>query len=188
MEHYRFIDLGEATLENYRETRRSLLRKASDLTLEMSALEPVRTIAQMNELLALEQERKLIIEMIASCSYVIEWLETGRMPGNRRGIERRAGYQREVLTDPARLPSMRAETAGRPAPGLDENSRARLESALQGLTERERDCYSLANGENFSMAEIAQLLGISKSSVGTYLTRAQRKVTVTVQQGSIRVG
>jgi len=44
------------------------------------------------------------------------------------------------------------------------------------LTERERSCFSLARGENFSYGEIASLLDISKSSVGTYMIRAQRKV------------
>ena len=153
------------------------MRKADELSVRISRLEPVRSLEVMNEILALDKDRRLVIEMIASCSYVIEWLETGRRPGNRRGIERRAGYQREVLTDPAKLSAN---------PGMGNESRAsaeetdamrfRLDAALRGLTERERSCYMLAHGECYSFAEIAVLLNISKSSVGTYMTRAQRKV------------
>lgn len=173
-------DLGQATLDNYRETRRSLMRKADELTVSMAALEPVRTLDEMNLLLTLERDRKLIFEMIASCSYIIDWLQSGRMPGNRRGIERRAGYQREVLTDPERLPRMYSVSVQLPDDRSRETNRERLEHIFRGLTERERECYVLAHGECFTFAEIAELLGISKSSVGTYMTRAQRKIMLAV--------
>ncbi|MBN2981953.1 sigma factor-like helix-turn-helix DNA-binding protein [Cohnella algarum] len=174
-------DLGKATAETYRETRRGLLLAADRLTRGIAALEPVRTIEQMDELLELERQRKLVIEMIASCNYVIEWLETGRRPGNRRGIERRSGVQREILTDPARLPAAAAadsRTAADEAGGSERQSR--IEAAMAGLTERERDCYVLAHAQCYSNAEIAGLLRISKSSVSTYVLRAQRKISANV--------
>lgn len=194
--------LGQATIDNYVRTRRELLRVANDLTVRISALEPVRTLEQMNAVLALEEERKVVVGMIASCSYIIDWLATGRMPGNRRGIERRSGCQREMLTDPVRLNELRERAAnvrgngsaadggegGSLGGGIGNESRMRLEEALAGLTERERDCYVLAHGECFTFAEIARLLGISKSSVGTYMTRAQRKITLNVTAEIVRVG
>ncbi|WP_254450254.1 sigma factor-like helix-turn-helix DNA-binding protein [Cohnella herbarum] len=177
MKTIRITELGPATLESYLDTRRMLLRKADELSLLISRLEPVRSLEEMNEILALDKDRRLVIEMIGSCSYVIEWLETGRRPGSRRGIERRAGYQREILTDPAKLPtSSRLGNESHASIEETEVSRFRLEAALRGLTERERSCYMLAHGECYSFAEIAVLLNISKSSVGTYMTRAQRKV------------
>jgi RNA polymerase sigma factor (sigma-70 family) len=182
-------DLGAATLESYVDTRRMLLRKADELTVRISKLEPVKSLEVMNQILDLDKDRRLMIEMIASCSYVIEWLETGRRPGNKRGIERRAGYQREVLTDPAKLPVF-ASIVMTTSPTEDETKekRFRLEAALRGLTERERECYSLAHGEKYSFAEIATLLNISKSSVGTYMLRAQRKVSDNVSSFLILVG
>ncbi|WP_182299189.1 sigma factor-like helix-turn-helix DNA-binding protein [Cohnella cholangitidis] len=181
-------NLGSATLESYLETRRMLLRKADELTVRISRLEPVQTLEEMNEILALDKDRRLVMEMIASCSYVIEWLQTGRRPGNQRGIERRAGYQREVLTDPAKLPSVPSAEVTDASREVSEVSRFRLEAALRGLTERERSCYMLAHGECYSFAEIAALLNISKSSVGTYMTRAQRKVENNVSSILILVG
>jgi RNA polymerase sigma-70 factor (ECF subfamily) len=154
-----------------------LLRQADVLCVRIAKMEPVRTMEEMEQLLALDHDRKLVMDMIASCSYVIEWLETGRRPGNRRGIERRAGYQREIPMDPSRLPAV-SDRGAEPssAGGMNEAARFRLEGALRGLTERERSCYTLAHGESFSFAEIAAMLNISKSSVGTYMVRAQRKV------------
>lgn len=197
--------LGQATLDNYVRTRRELLRAANDLTVRIAALEPVRTLEQMNAVLAFEEERKVVVGMIASCSYIIDWLATGRMPGNRRGVERRSGSQREILTDPARISRLQERKAcvrgngaaegsgesddiGGNGDGIGNKSCMRLEEALAGLTERERDCYVLAHGECFTFAEIAALLGISKSSVGTYMTRAQRKITLNVTAEIVRVG
>jgi len=180
------IDLGPATLENYMETRSMLLKKADELTIRMSRMEPVRTLEEMNELLAVEQDRKLIVEMIASCSYIIEWLQTGRRPGNARGIERRAGYQREVPMDPATLPAVPQLNT---VPMEPENvNHFRLEAAMRGLTDRERECYMLSQGQNYSFSDIAEVLQISKSSVGTYMIRARRKVAANVTQIHIRIG
>ncbi len=182
-------ELGSATLESYLDTRRMLLRKVDELSVRIGKLEPVRSFEAMNEILALDKDRRLYIEMIASCSYVIEWLETGRRPGYQRGIERRAGYQREVLMDPAKLP-LTPNPAMSPCPPEEatKENRFRLEAALRGLTERERNCYMLAHGESYSFSEIAALLNISKSSVGTYMMRAQRKVSDNVNSILILVG
>ncbi|TVY01328.1 sigma factor-like helix-turn-helix DNA-binding protein [Cohnella terricola] len=177
MKTIRLTELGPATLESYLETRRMLLLKADELSVRIAKMEPVRTLEEMDAILALDKDRRLIIDMISSCSYIIEWLETGRRPGNRRGIERRAGYQREIPTDPGKLPMVSDwEEASTPTGKETEAGRFRLEAALRGLTERERNCYALAHGELFSYAEIAAMLNISKSSVGTYMVRAQRKV------------
>lgn len=191
MKTYRIIDLGKSTYENYAATRRALLRKADELTVAISKLEPVRDLEQMNTLLALEEERRLIVSMIASCSYVMDWLASGSMPGNRRSMERRAGYQREVLTDPFRMPRQADSYTEHRRSGDDgctSADRDRLERVLQMLTERERDCYVLAYGERFTYSEIANLLQISKSSVGTYMARAQRKIALATGSLKSRVG
>lgn len=186
----KIVEQGHATPASYRATRTMLLLAADRLTRRIQELEPVRTMDEMNALLRLDRERRIVFEMIADCSYVIDWLESGRRPGNRRGIERRAGYQREVLTDPAKLSAVRSACGEGQAAGGSEDERRgeRLEAALRGLTERERECYRLALGEGFSYAEVAGLLGISKSSVGTYVIRAQRKIAMNIGERNDRVG
>lgn len=124
-----------------------------------------------------KSERQIIGEMIGSTEYVIEWLQTGRRPGNKRGIERRAAYEREKPMDPVRMQAFVSQsTAGSPC-NLTEWQKFQLEDALSSLTERERECYVLTHGEGFSFEETARLLKITKSSVQTHVTRAQAKIT-----------
>lgn len=152
-------------LKEYKETRRQLKR----------AYEARREGEKVLDNQAIT-ERQLLSEMIGDVEYVIEWLETGRRPGNRRGIERRAAYEREKPMDPVRMQAFVARsTAGSPC-NLTEWERFQLEDALSSLTERERECYVLTHGECFSFEETARLLGISKSSVQTHVKRAQEKI------------
>ncbi|MFE1631074.1 sigma factor-like helix-turn-helix DNA-binding protein [Brevibacillus reuszeri] len=120
---------------------------------------------------------QLIGEMRGEVEWIIEWIETGRRPGSKRGIERRAAYQREKLMDPVRMQAFVARsTAGSPC-NLTEWQRYQLEDALSSLTKRERECYVLTHGEGFSFDETARLLQITKSSVQTLVTRGQSKIT-----------
>lgn len=51
----------------------------------------------------MESVIKSMGDMISGMEYIIEWLDTGKRPGNKRGIERRATYQRERPMDPLKL-------------------------------------------------------------------------------------
>ncbi|WP_084011936.1 sigma factor-like helix-turn-helix DNA-binding protein [Paenibacillus kribbensis] len=152
----RLIDLGEATPMNYRKSRNIAKRAYEN---------------------ADESDKKVISGMVSDCEYVIEWLSTGRRPGNKRGIERRAAYQREKLMDPLRMQAyMQQNTAGSPS-NISEGQRFQIEEALRRLSDRERECYVMAHGECLSYGYIANLLGISKGSVENYVERAQKKIS-----------
>ena len=47
-----------------------------------------------------------------------------------------------------------------------------LSTALAELTERQRVCVALVVGHSYTLDEIAELLGISKSSVRSHVDRA----------------
>jgi positive control factor len=124
-----------------------------------------------------KSERQIIGEMLSDTEFVIEWLESGRRPGNKRGIERRAAYEREKLMDPVRMQAfVSRSTAGSPC-NLTDWQRFQLEDVLSSLTDRELECYILTHGEGFSFEETARLLKITKSSVQTLVTRAQAKIS-----------
>lgn len=160
-------DLGQATLGNYRRSLR--LAKKAYIKADID-------------------DKKVISGMISDCEYVIEWLSTGRRPGNKRGIERRAAYQREKLVDPLRMQAyVRNATAGSPS-NLSDWERFQIKDALSRLSERERDCYVLAHGECFSFGEIANLLGIEKGSVQEYIERAQHKISEDLQSSLFLIG
>ncbi|MBW7477254.1 sigma-70 family RNA polymerase sigma factor [Paenibacillus oenotherae] len=136
-----------------------------------------RILRALRTLVTNGAERQIVGDMIGDCDYSLQWMQTGRRPGNRRGIERRAAYQREKLMDPIRMQSfVQASSGGSPA-NLSEDQRSRIREVLSGLTERERDCYVMAHGECFSLAEIGRMIGISKGTVHTYVQRAQKKIS-----------
>ncbi|MFE0394346.1 sigma factor-like helix-turn-helix DNA-binding protein [Paenibacillus lactis] len=133
-------------------------------------------------------DKKVISGMVSDCEYVIEWLETGRRPGNKRGIERRAAYQREKLVDPLRMQAyVKNAKAGSPS-NLTDWQRFQIEDALSRLSDRERECYVLAHGECFPFSDIADMLGISKGSVEEYIERAQRKISEDLQSSLFLIG
>lgn len=122
-------------------------------------------------------DKRVIAGMVSDCKYVIEWLSSGRRPGNTRGIERRAGYEREILLEPVRMQNFTARFNAVPSEGLTEDQRFQLEYVLGLLSRREKECYMLAKGEGFSHVAIADMLQISAGSVSEYIQRAQKKVS-----------
>lgn len=160
-------NLGKATVQNYKMSLR---------------------IAERAYRRADADDKKVISGMISDCEYAIEWLETGRRPGNKRGIERRAAYQREKLVDPLRMQAYARNTkAGGPS-NLSDWERFQIEDALCRLSERERECYVLAHGECYSFSQIAELLRISRSSVEEYVERAQKKISEDLQSSLFLIG
>jgi len=167
----------QGLLREYKETRKALKR----------AYEARREGEKVLDDQALA-ERQMISDMIGDVEFVIQWLETGRRPGNKRGVERLAAYQREKPMDPIRMQAfISRSTAGSPA-NLTEWERQQIEDALCTLSDRERECYVLAHGECFSFEDIANLLGISKSSVATHIKRAEAKISKRLMNSLFLVG
>lgn len=181
--------------DGYKQTAAMLRKLAADKTSKIKEIEQQEDnksmesiIDKIDELSTLQTDRRIINEMVADCEWTIEWLESGRRPGNKRGIERRAAYQREKLMDPIRMQAYVSQSsAGSPA-NLSDWQRFQIEDALSRLSERERECYVLAHGECFSFSEIAEMLGVSKGSVEVYVTRAQKKISDDLQNSLFLVG
>jgi positive control factor len=51
-----------------------------------------------------------------------------------------------------------------------------IDDTLGDLTLREKDVFTLVKAEKYTFEYTAELLGITKSSVQTYLERAKRKI------------
>lgn len=121
-------------------------------------------------------ERALIGGMISDLRFAIEWMETGSMPGRRRGIERRAGRQREIPTDPQVIEQTLTRIANECSPVGAEQDWERIDSALEALTEREREIFLMAHGGGMSYERIADSLHIKKGTVQDAIKRAKRKL------------
>jgi RNA polymerase sigma-70 factor (ECF subfamily) len=121
-------------------------------------------------------DKKVISGMRSDCEFVIEWLNTGRRPGNKRGIERRAAYQREKLIDPMRIQAYASNSkAGSPS-NLSDWEYFQIEEALQLLSPMERECFMLSYGHCMPHSYIAEVLELSRGNVSTLLQRAKEKI------------
>ena len=110
--------------------------------------------------------------MIRDVDYILEWLETGRRPGNKRGVERLAAYQREIPTD-------LIEKYMQPTPPLSLLSQQdfeRMEYILCMLTDRERECYEMHVAGMATFREIGEALGINHKTVHETVKRAEQKI------------
>lgn len=147
----------EATAANYRRAKRQLEQLRDRLPEE-------------------HPDQKIIEGMISDCGYAAEWLTTSRRPGSKRGIERRATYQRDKLMDPIRMQAfVQRSTAGSPA-NLSDWQIFQIEEAMSALSERERECYVLHHGMCFSYQQIADMLLLKKGTVQSYIDSAQQKI------------
>src|SRR5690606_3645114 len=146
-----------------------------------------------------EVDRSILSGMEDGLRYAIQWMETGRMPGSRRGAERRAAYQREFPADPQRFPfdrftaydpfadgdyqivyggstmiNVKAEKEIDPID--DEMIGLFIDDILSCLSEREREVYTMRYGAGMEYHEIAEALGITEVNVGVVLNNARRKI------------
>lgn len=141
---------GKKTLEHYRET-----------------------LDRTNE--AGQSEFEVVGGMIGDMRFALEWMRTGRRPGNRRGIERQSVYQRTALLDPDLFPSLDLEPAER---HMTDDEKRKIVDILWNLSARERQCYLLHMSYGMSYAEVAQELGLSRRTVQQYVERARAKIKI----------
>lgn len=123
-----------------------------------------------------KEERSLLAEMIGDLEFVIEWLSTGRQPEARRGIDRRSVYQLTQVWDPEWFKEFVAPVAATSEYELTLSDEFSLDDAMTGLSERERQCFVLRVGFDYSPQQIAEELGITRRSVRTHLERAEQKI------------
>lgn len=128
-----------------------------------------------------EIEYDAVTGMISDMKFALEWMKRGRRPGNRRGIEKQNVYQRTALLDTSLFPSLDLEVQERTL--TDEEKRAIID-ILWELSYRERQCYLLHMAQGWSLQEIADELGIAKSTVQQYVDRAKAKIRLKLEKVS----
>ncbi|SEG86880.1 RNA polymerase sigma-70 factor, ECF subfamily [Bacillus sp. ok061] len=107
---------------------------------------------------ATEKDISIINEMISDINYALEWMRTAKQPGNQRGIERRAAYQREKPFDPLLTQRYVSSTVmlvyewddtEAKESVISEWGRIQLEDALSTLTDRGKEIYVMSRGYGF---------------------------------------
>ncbi|PFJ11569.1 RNA polymerase subunit sigma-70 [Bacillus cereus] len=137
-----------------------------------------------------EKDKKIMNSMIRDIEDSLKWMRTGKEPGLRRGIERRSAYQRERPLDPVLMQ--------RYFRSIDDNTYEwdnhqkehtlgeweiiKLEDALSVLTEREKEAYLMSRGHCLTYSDISKYLGVTRSTVQTMITRAEKKIAKRVHE------
>ncbi|MGG0718694.1 sigma factor-like helix-turn-helix DNA-binding protein [Robertmurraya massiliosenegalensis] len=123
------------------------------------------------------EDRKNVSGMIEDMDFVIEWLETGRQPGLRRGVDKRTIYQKRSLESMDIIPDITEQLASNDKPlYIPEDQKRVLINILSSFSLRERQCYILHAAQGMSMQEIADEIGLKKRTVQQYIERARKKV------------
>lgn len=135
-------------------------------------------------LLIPKNELGIINSMISEIYYAIEWLDTAREPGLKRGISNRSRYQRTALVDDIERLSYLVNIEQENQREATEDEIERITAMLNNLSDKERVAYLAVKGQNHSFAEAAEILGVSKSTVQSYVYRAQKKIDKQIQYGS----
>lgn len=194
----------EDLIPEYKDTRKALRRKREELKLLRDAKkeERIKLMAKVTlpttfqaeredieaAIAALESEMKTYGEMISDAEFILEWLETGRRPGNKRGIERRAAYQREWSVDPMKMQAYIAKTTAGgavQAARLSDREIDRIEFALGQLSPREKECYEMIRGNGLSYAEVAEMLDIQRGTVQAFVESAEDKLSFHSRQADL---
>lgn len=136
-----------------------------------------------------KHDKKMIASMVSDLEYVVEWLQIGREPGARRGLDRRSVYQRTILANPEVLEALSHEYTliQEKEREVSERDKKRIDDALSVLTDREKDVFFMHTTQGLSFSEIADMLDVKKGTVQKHMERARTKMSKKVQERLFRV-
>ena len=143
--------------------------------------ESLRKVRKAKET-ANEVDRSILSGMESGLEFAIKWMETGRMPGNHRGVESPHAYHREIPVDPQRFPFERYETPFEHHDGyvrtgrLSEDEVEFFYSSLDALTEKQREVFLMYYQDWMSLEEIAEELEISRQAAHKSLEQARARI------------
>ncbi|MBC1231506.1 sigma factor-like helix-turn-helix DNA-binding protein [Listeria booriae] len=131
-------------------------------------LEAMRVIAS-------EEDSVIIGGMISDVRYALEWMRSARMPGNRRGIERRSSYQRELSIDAVQLQAYIGNQEGKEST-ISLWDKEKIDNCLSILSNQQKDCFYMHVAKMYSLEDVASILGLKKTTVQNHVDRAKNKI------------
>lgn len=136
-----------------------------------------------DERLELKEEIRILGSIVSSSMYSIEWLRDAREPGRRREISRQSRYQRTQHwsdMDIAVFNKFRSEEPEE----LSEEELRKLNDYLRELTQNEKDAIYSVIGKGNSYQETADFMGVSRSTVQSYVNRGMEKINNAMNYGA----
>ncbi|HAA4891975.1 TPA_asm: RNA polymerase subunit sigma-24 [Listeria monocytogenes] len=132
-------------------------------------------VKELEKLNVPEDEQSIVNSMISDMRYALEWMQTAKMPGNKRAIERRAAYQKEVSMDPLELQKF-AYHQEQSSANINSWEEEKIINCLSILSDMQRECFYLHYAKMYSMEQVANMLEIKKATVQNHIKRADIKL------------
>ena len=194
----------EELLEQYEDTLKRTKQTIKEIELEIHTFESVCKNEnyslewRMNaeERLELSLHNKSIYSSIKNdLEYTIHWMKTGHQPENKRGIERKAAYEREKPFDPLIMQRFfRSEETtyswdkSEKESCLSFGEKNMISAALSILTEKEKELYLMSRGYCLSFTDIAKNIGVSRQTVQATVKRAEKKIATFIKKNKEEEG
>lgn len=133
----------------------------------------IRLANKAYESAKLDTDKIIIGSMLSDMHYAMAWIHCGHNPEFKRGAYQ---HSKVHFLDPEIMDTF-SDEGNAPAPvNIGDQDMRKLNYALSQLTERETDIYVMHHAEMLPMEEIADLLGVKKSTIATTIRRAQKKI------------
>jgi RNA polymerase sigma factor (sigma-70 family) len=189
----------ESLLKEYQETLKETKKMLNNIKNELLPLEAIiedSTSSKRKRIEAttmaepLRYKKTIVSGMISELEYAIKWMKTGRQPGNRRGVERLAAYQRERPFDPVLMQRFFRSTE--PIYSWEEkerenvvtlSERLKIESVLSRLTDKEKEIFLMSRGYCLSYSDIAKKMNVTKAAIQRTIARAEKKISEVLKEG-----
>ena len=134
------------------------------------------------ELIKLKKPISVLGEVVSSSMYSIEWLRDAKEPGARREISNRSRYQRTQLWSDMDL--MVVNKFRFDSEGLTEEDLKKLDDYMSCLTDREKEAINSVVAKGNSYQKTADYMGVSRSTVQSYVNRGMEKLNKTLIDGA----
>ena len=121
----------------------------------------------------------ILNRMITDIEWVIEYMETGSMPGAKYSISRWSKDKRDVPVDPQNIGKYLRYKEPERSPEWIETI---VDIVLRTLTAREREAYELVRGNRFTFTEAAEFMNVTKGTVSNLVQRAEKKIRSKVEE------
>lgn len=132
----------------------------------------------------LQDKKSILNSMENSMVFAMDWMEKGRNPDLQRGADKHAVYQRQFFESLDVIPDIAEQIydINTKELHLTELEKKQLAKIFASWSRRERDCFIARTVEQKTFQQIADEIGVGRSTVQSYIERAKRKMTEALQQ------
>lgn len=136
----------------------------------------------------LQDKKSILNSMENSMVFAMDWMEKGRNPDLQRGADKHAAYQRQFFESLDVIPDVAEQVydINTKELHLTELEKKQLAKIFASWSRRERDCFIARTVEQKTFQQIADEIGVGRSTVQSYVERAKHKMAEALRQSRVK--